>query len=182
MKTNLTPEAETPDLKLLPDTMTHDLIQILVDNYRNNQLKSVKEKLGIEDAHSIHFDLATLKKFISEIEALSLAGNPDISIDDLGIRFYYAAYPKAENWNIMAQTPVKKEYAGRHTLVMVPTIKKEDENGEPGNYDFNPLAKSGHFEKRAMALGKGEDNTEEGVVCQNHGALIPPDSKKTEFF
>ncbi|WP_312902145.1 hypothetical protein [Chryseobacterium taichungense] len=181
MKTKSNPGAETPDLKLLPNTMANDLIRTLVENYRSNQLMSVKEKLGIEDAHSIHFDLTTLKKFISDIEALSITNNPDIHAEDLGIRFYYAAYPKAENWDLMVHTPVQKEYAGRHTLVMVPTIKRKDDNGEIGNYDFNPLAINGNLGKRAMALGKNSDMESE-IICQNHGALIPPDTKKTEFF
>lgn len=180
MKTKSNPGAETPDLKLLPNTMTNDLIRTLVENYRSNQLMSVKEKLGIEDAHSIHFDLTTLKKFISDIEALSITNNPDIHAEDLGIRFYYAAYPKAENWDLMAHTPVQKEYAGRHTLVMVPTIKRKDDNGEMGDYDFNPL----NMNRKGMNEGTSGKDSETAIefICQNHGTLSPPATKITELF
>lgn len=180
MKTKPNRGAETPDLKLLSNTMTHDLIQVLVDNYRNNQLKSVNEKMGIEDAQSIHFDLTTLKKFISDIEALSINNNSDIHTEDLGIRFYYAAYPKAENWDLMAHTPVQKEYAGRHTLIMVPTIKRKDDNGEMGDYDFN-LLDMNRKESNAKTFGKDLQTAIE-FICQNHGTLSPPATKITELF
>ncbi len=180
MKTNLTPEAETPDLKLLPNTMTYDFIRMLVDNYRNNQLKSVNEKLGIEDAHSIHFDLATLKKFIADIESLSLTGNPGLNTDNLGVRFYYAAYPKAADWHLMGNTPIGVDYAEKHTLVMVPTIKRKDENGVFLCYDFNLLDMK-IKEKNASAFKKDSDTSIE-FVCQNHGTLSPPATKVTELF
>lgn len=181
MKTNLTPEAETPDLKLLPNTMTYDFIRMLVDNYRNNQLKSVNEKLGIEDAHSIHFDLATLKKFIADIESLSLTGNPGLNTDNLGVRFYYAAYPKAADWHLMGNTPIGVDYAEKHTLVMVPTIKRKDENGVFLCYDFN-LTNSGSF-FTGKEPGTGKSNELKGnIVSQNHGALSPPSDPKAESF
>jgi hypothetical protein len=177
MKTQTTSETGTMDLNLPPNTMMQNFIQTLVNNYRNNQLKSVKDKMGIDDAHSIHFDLVTLKKFIADIELLAAANNPE----DLGIRFYYAAYPDLENWDVMNGTPIGREYAGKHTLVMIPTIKRQDENGEMLSYDFNPLTLSGDGNVLAMASAKNA-NSESEIVCQNHGALIPPDSTKTELF
>ena len=179
MKTQ--PTSETLELTLPPNTMAQDLIQTLVNNYRNNQLIAVKDKTGIDDAHSIHFDLATLKKFIADIETLTSANNPEANAEDLGIRFYYAAYPNLENWDIMNGTPIGRQYAEKHTLVMVPTIKRQDENGEMLNYDFNPLAMSGSGNLLAMASAKNAGAACD-VICQNHGALIPPDSTKTELF
>lgn len=181
MKTQPTSETETLDLNLPPNTMAQNFIQILVNNYRNNQLKSVKDKMGIDDAHSIHFDLNTLKKFIADIETLASANNPETNPEDLGIRFYYAAYPNLENWDVMNNTPIGREYAEKHTLVMIPTIKRQDENGEMLSYDFNPLASSGDGKVLAMASAKNA-NSDCEVICQNHGALIPPDSTKTELF
>ncbi|MEC3877852.1 hypothetical protein [Chryseobacterium salviniae] len=179
MKTQPTSETETLDLNLPPNTMAQDLIQTLVNNYRNKQLVSVKEKMGIDDAHSIHFELKTLKKFIADIETLAYADNPETNTEDLGIRFYYAAYPNLENWDIMNGTPIGTGYAEKHTLVMVPTIKKQDENGDMLSYDFNPVHNDGQMLAMASSRNAG---TSLDVVCQNHGALIPPDSTKTELF
>ncbi len=179
MKTQTTSETGTLDLNLSPNTMTHDLIQTLVNNYRNNQLASVKEKMGIDDAHSIHFDLKTLKKFIADIETLTSTNNPGANIEDLGIRFYYAAYPHVENWSIMSGTTVGKEYAGKHTLVMIPTMKRQDENGTMLSYDFNP---SNTVDGQMLAMASRNAGAQSDVICQNHGALIPPDTVKTESF
>lgn len=179
MKTQPTSETETLDLNLPPNTMAQNLIQTLVNNYRNNQLVSVKDKLGIDDAHSIHFDLKTLKKFIDDIETLASENNPEAKTEDLGIRFYYAAYPNLENWDIMNGMPIGVEYAEKHTLIMVPTIKKQDENGEILSYDFNPIHSNGQMLAMASSRNAGASLD---VVCQNHGALIPPDSTKTELF
>lgn len=179
MKTQTTSGTETLDLNLPPNTMAQDLIQTLVNNYRNNQLVSVKDKMGIDDAHSIHFDLPTLKKFIADIETLASANSPETKTEDLGIRFYYAAYPNVGNWEIMSGMPIGTEYAEKHTLVMIPTMKRQDEKGEMLSYDFNPM--NGNGEMLAMASARNAGAACD-VICQNHGALIPPDSTKTELF
>ncbi|WP_435525915.1 hypothetical protein [Chryseobacterium indoltheticum] len=75
-----------------------------------------------------------LKSFIAEIEIEAQAVDPNVQNADLGIRFYYAAYPDAP------VQPVPSDYARRHTLVMIPTKKEQDLN-----YDFNP------FEGKALA-------------------------------
>ncbi|MDQ0591709.1 hypothetical protein QFZ37_000078 [Chryseobacterium ginsenosidimutans] len=181
MKTKTTLNGETLELASIPNTMTCNFIQTLVNNYRQNHMVSINNNLGIQDAHSIHFDLATLKKFISDIEIETKKSNPTITDKDLGIRFYYAAYPKAADWSIMANTPIGIGYAEKHTLVMVPTMKMEDETGELLSYDFNPLSTSGKGEFLAMATNKTSDPNEESLA-QNHGNLIPPDSTKTESF
>ncbi|WP_346984046.1 hypothetical protein [Chryseobacterium sp. POE27] len=180
MKPKAKLETEAQGLKQPLSMMTTDLIQTLVNNYRTNQLLSVKETMGIEDADSIQFDLATLKRFISEIETETIANNPDVTTEDLGIRFYYAAYPNAENWDIMAGTPIGIECAQMHTLVMIPTIKRMEENGEVGNYDFNPLDMNRNG-VNARTFGKDSD-TDLEFICQNHGTLSPPATKITQLF
>ncbi|SEW38694.1 hypothetical protein SAMN05421841_2496 [Chryseobacterium wanjuense] len=180
MKTKPNLDVDTLEAISVPNTMTCEFIQTLVNNYRNNHLVFVKDKLGIDDAHSIHFDLATLKKFISDIETETQKTNPGIADEDLGIRFYYAAYPKATDWEIMSGTPIGVEYAEKHTLVMVPTMKMEDEEGEMLPYDFNPLSSGSEGEFLAMA-SKTTD-LEGEIISQNHGNLVPPDSTKTESF
>jgi hypothetical protein len=75
------------------------------------------------DARCIWFSLETLKQFICTIETNNAKLN--IPAEDLGIRFYYAAYP-------MNYVDVKKQ--NRHTLFMVPTYK----NGTGAEVDFDP--------------------------------------------
>ncbi|MDR6406487.1 MULTISPECIES: hypothetical protein [Chryseobacterium] len=182
MKTKQTLDVETLEPISVPNTMTSNFIQTLINNYRNNHLVSIKDKLGFDDAHSIHFDLPTLKKFISDIETETQKSNPTVTGEDLGIRFYYAAYPKTTDWEIMADTPIGVEYAQKHTLVMIPTMKMEDEEGEILPYDFNPLGSGNSGEVLAMASSRNVNDPAEQSLAQNHGTLIPPDSTKTELF
>lgn len=141
-------------------TLPVDLIQNLVDNYRNNQLEYINQNMTTGDAHSVWFDLPTLKSFIAEIETQAQIINPNIPNDDLGIRFYYAAYPQ------VPQQPIPSNYAKRHTLVMIPTKKEEGLN-----YDFNPLE-----EGKALAVsGKI-------ALAQNHGDLVPPGASIVESY
>jgi hypothetical protein len=191
MKTKPTLGGEIMEATSIPNTMLSDFIQNLVDNYRNNQLKTINTASGANDAHSIWFDLATLKKFVSDIETEAQKVNAAISENDLGIRFYYAAYPKQDDWSMMENTPIGKECAGMHTLVMIPTLKMADEQGAMLNYDFNPLDSSSFSRngnagelKTAMALSARDNSTSLSgeTLAQNHGALVPPESTKTEQY
>ncbi|WP_411811321.1 hypothetical protein ACLB9Y_15295 [Chryseobacterium scophthalmum] len=140
-------------------TLPVDLIQNLVDNYRNNQLEYINQNMTTGDAHSVWFDLPTLKSFIAEIETQAQIINPNVQNDDLGIRFYYAAYPET------TVQPTPSNYAKRHTLVMIPTKKEQDLN-----YDFNP------FEGKALAVTGGL------ALAQNHGTLVPPSTSIVESY
>jgi hypothetical protein len=168
---------------LQPGTMSNSLIQALINNYRQNHLSAINTALGIEDAHSIWFDLPKLKNFIANIEAEAAKVNPAASAEDLGVRFYYSAYPKEENWSIMESHPVPIEYAGRHTLVMVPTLKKANETGEIIDYDFNPFQSA---EGKSLALSNksaknmGEDD--DTGLGENNGILVPPKSPLGQSF
>lgn len=160
---------------LEPGMMSNSLIQTLIDNYRQNHLTAINTALGIQDAHSIWFDLPKLKNFIAKIEEEAAKVNPDSSAEDLGIRFYYATYPKQENWSIMDSHPVPTEYAGKHTLVMIPTLKKADEAGELIDHDFNPFQSA---EGKSLALAnksaKGMREDDDTGFGENSGTLIPP--------
>ncbi|MCT2562907.1 hypothetical protein [Chryseobacterium herbae] len=181
MKTKPTLEDGTLEAVSGTNTIASELVQKLISNYRDNQMQAVNKELGITDSHAIWFDLPKLKKFIACIENEAAKVNPDVSETDLGIRFYYAAYPKAEDWGIMENHPVEREYAERHTLVMIPTLKKADENGEMLDYDFCPL-NSG----RSLAMaskGDGDDDTfPPDTIAENHGTLSPPHDTKVEQF
>jgi hypothetical protein len=170
-----------------PGVMSTNLIKNLIDNYRQNHLSTINNNLGIEDAHSIWFDLPKLKKFITMIEEEALKTNPEIKEEDLGIRFYYASYPKIENWSIMDSHPVPREYAEKHTLVMVPTIKKENETGDLFNCDFNSLQANG--EKVALALNARRENplpdggaSDDTGLAENNGQLTPPKNSFGESY
>lgn len=168
---------------LEPGMMSNSLIQTLIDNYRQNHLTAINTALGIQDAHSIWFDLPKLKNFIAKIEEEAAKVNPDSSAEDLGIRFYYATYPKQENWSIMDSHPVPAEYAGKHTLVMIPTLKKADEAGELIDYDFNPFKNT---DGKPLALNarsaKGiEEDTDTGLG-ENNGQLTPPKNSFGESY
>lgn len=169
---------------LQPGIMSNSLIQALIDNYRQNHLNVINTTLGIEDAYSIWFDLPKLKNFIATIEAEATKVNPATSTEDLGIRFYYATYPKAENWSIMDSHPVPVAYAEKHTLVMIPTLKKASETGEIVDFDFNPFQTDG--ENSSLALnsrnftpsgngnGGGGTQGDDTGLGENSGTLIPP--------
>ncbi|KAA2215446.1 hypothetical protein [Chryseobacterium sediminis] len=163
---------------LQPGIMSNSLIQVLIDNYRQNHLSAINTALGIDDANSIWFDLPKLKNFIAKIEEEAAKVNPSASDEDLGIRFYYASYPKTENWDIMASHPVPQEYAEKHTLVLIPTIKKTDESGVAYHSDFNTLQADGG-DNRAIGLSTARSaaykhSEDDGTVGENSGILIPP--------
>lgn len=163
--------------------MSNNLIKALIDNYRQNHLTAINDSLGIEDAHSIWFDLPKLKSFIALIEKEASNINPECSEEDLGIRFYYAAYPKIENWDIMESHPVPQEYSERHTLVMIPTLKKENEDGEKLDYDFNSLkATEGKSESLALNARSVKPIYDDGGIGENQGTLTPPGNPKTQMF
>lgn len=165
---------------LEPGMMSNSLIQTLIDNYRQNHLTAINTALGIQDAHSIWFDLPKLKNFIAKIEEEAAKVNPDTSAEDLGIRFYYATYPKQENWSIMDSHPVPIEYAGKHTLVMIPTLKKADEAGELIDYDFNPFQSA---EGKSLVLAnKGTEEDDDTGLGENNGILVPPKTPLGESF
>lgn len=171
---------------LQPGIMSNNLIKNMIDNYRQNHLSAINDTLGIEDAHSIWFDLPKLKKFIEMVEQEAAKIAPETAAEDLGIRFYYASYPKAENWDIMDSHPVPKEYAEKHTLVLIPTLKKEDEKGETFHCDFNTLQSSGKSLGLSTAKRNGGPNDgpsdDDGTIGENQGLLIPPSAPIGESY
>ncbi|PKF72409.1 hypothetical protein [Chryseobacterium sp. PMSZPI] len=187
MKTESTNERDPK-----PGIMSNSLIQTLVNNYRQNHMSAINETLGIQDAHSIWFDLPKLKKFISIIEEEAGKLNQETSEGDLGIRFYYAAYPKIENWEIMKSHPVAEEYAGKHTLVLIPTLKKADGTGEIVDFDFNPFQANGENSKLALnalnftPIGNGDGDGgplgDDTGLGENNGQLTPPKNSLGESY
>ncbi|CAM4087690.1 MULTISPECIES: hypothetical protein [Flavobacterium] len=182
-----------------------DLVHTMVKGYQEKQLRCINthpSTLTNNDAHSIWFDLETVKRFVYHIERTSKKTAAPygkiIDSKDLGIRIYYATYPEAKTWEsqfkdlvLFLKDPLQKQYGNLHTLVMIPTIKVENRM-----VDFNPLDYTtyahGLFDmpgyvvtntisttQRTAALtGKSADNDPNNpsnlIGAQNHGNLIPP--------
>ncbi|MEC4003703.1 hypothetical protein OX283_003475 [Flavobacterium sp. SUN052] len=187
-----------------PATLTTDLIKSMVTKYDNTQLDYIENAPGSvvpEDAKAIWFDIETLKRFLYHVE-FNVSKNPSLSRDKkLGIRIYYAAYPKNADMRIFAQSQTDStfsfnpDYENHHTLVMIPTITGAD--GE--NYDFNPLDaktydgfvnmkgqdKGAYLQGNYPTLSIGPSaapatpnmltsQNSNGVIARNHGVLFPP--------
>jgi len=176
-----------------------NLIHNMVDNYKNRQLNYIKTSM-LDDAHSIWFDLETLKKFVYQLEYQAKKNETSATIDKLGVRIYYAAYPHKEimknykdiDWFI--GDDVRKDYQQLHTLVIIPTIRTKI-----GDVDFNPTDKStftGYgLKENQVKYGEGSTIATFGLSgglqrssanlrtgAQNHGTLIPPGNPVLENF
>lgn len=133
-----------------PSELSVDLIHTMVNKYKGEQLKCINSNSRIkDDAHSIWFDLETLKKFIYHVEKTTIAkatSDPDlkslnITKEKLGIRIYYAAYPHFDSWknhsdlDDFSKIDGREKYEHLHTVIMIPTL--EISKGKMA--DFNPL-------------------------------------------
>ncbi|MDQ1098733.1 MULTISPECIES: hypothetical protein [Chryseobacterium] len=170
-----------------PNTLPYNFIKNLIDNYKNNQLVSINNDQNIDDAHSVHFDLAVLKKFIADIENETKKVLPTVTAQQLGVRMYYGAYPDTNHWSMVDGQSVPTNYAEKHTVVMVPTLKMPDEQGQILNYDFNPLNPatynaSANITASSTGTGSGSADVSTDILAQNHGGLIPPGPTKVEKF
>lgn len=185
-----------------PSQLSKGLINDMVSIYRNNQLKNINSTTITTtdgDAHSIWFDLDSIKKFIYHIEK-GVEQNKTESVNKLGLRFYYAAYPDKKTWGTTYKDlggflgdTIKEKYEKLHTLVILPT--RETKPGE--DHDFNPFDAAtfanglpkyeNEMPKSAMkipvtALTPTSKTAGEKTGAKNHGTLIPPDGKIVEAF
>ncbi len=162
-------------------TMSEDTIKHMVNNYRENQLRFINSSLTVEDAHSVWHSMKDLRNFLNAIETESCKVNPNITEADLGVRFYYAAYPRSSEYGQQGIFNVPNDYELRHTMVMIPTIKKSYE-GEMLDFDFNPLNPITYkidnanlnTDKSARTLAMTTTGAPSMQVADNHGSLIPP--------
>lgn len=192
--------------------LSRALIHEMAHGYRNNQLKLINDKFTTnkedkEDAHSIWFDLETIKNFIYHIEINAKKNN--ITSDKLGFRIYYSRYPEMNTWKTLYPDLLdfigteREKYERLHTLVMIPTIHvKNEKTGESYNVDFNPKDINTYTTGlpevvgdvppavRIPALGGMFKNISNGsanqasrstsTLAQNHGSLIPPEDDPGE--
>ncbi|MCU7615506.1 hypothetical protein N0B16_13800 [Chryseobacterium sp. GMJ5] len=168
--------------------MNSKTIHALIKNYRENQLNAISQNMGITDAHSVWFDLPTLKNFISRIESESSNINSEITEHDLGIRLYFAAYPQGQEWTDMKtqdpdfflNNPLTDDYAGKQTLIMIPTLKMADDKENVYDYDFNPLDETTFSQRQGGHSASTASAVE--TMALNHGSLIPPANPIVETY
>ena len=189
-------------------TLKTGLISDLVERYRSKQLSYINERMypmihhsdpdldpEHSDAHTIWFDLDTIKKFIYHIER-NVQRNATTSENKLGLRLYYAAYPEQsefknnEDLKDLDNDPMTQKYGLKHTIVMIPTIYNSSIGDD---VDFNPLDKDTYkgyiSEKKNIKVNdepillapyqaQGYEpmalSPSTRVVARNHGTLYPP--------
>lgn len=168
-----------------PTTLKYKLISNMIQNYRNNQLQSIQNSgtnAVSNDAQAIWFDIETLKQFIADVENQTKI-NSTKPWENLGIRFYYAAYPEKSKWGTsgyedlsdLLNDPITQLYEKKHTLIMIPTI-----NIDGVDKDFNPMDKNTYngFDKTNNTNANYEimsaSNSNLTTTARNHGELSPP--------
>jgi hypothetical protein len=156
-------------------TMNLDLIQQMVTNYKTKQYLSIvtnKVNPMTFDAQSVRFDLNALKAFINTIEQ-EVALHPQFKLQDLGVRFYYSAYPESDDWDKAENqelTGLPNQYEKLHTLIGIPTALIN------GVYsDFDPLDVKTYTGNKPSGVGCA-------IMAENHGNLVPPDSQNGLWF
>lgn len=158
--------------------------EMMAKNYNTNYLPLINKELNNNDARAIWFSLDDLKNFIWQIEYHSLKAGVGVKPNDLGIRIYYAQYPSKElilnNPNLKELNP---EYADKHSLFLVPTIKKNkrDMDFDPRkSFDDIKAGKTKEILPIARNSGdKGSPNyrfiqPDDRSTIMNHGGLCPP--------
>lgn len=180
-------ESASPKLLLRgtqPTTMRYKLISNMIQNYRTNQLQSIQNSgtnAVSNDAQAIWFDIETLKKFIADVESQT-SSNSQNTVNNLGIRFYYAAYPEKNKWGTTGyeelsdlSNPVTQLYEKKHTLIMIPTI-----NVNGVDRDFNPLDINTYKGFNSVTNNNSNyqimsgSNNALSTSARNHGILYPP--------
>ena len=114
----------------------------MISNYKTSRWDTytIAAKPSATDARSVWFSLDTLKRFIWNLEQ-EVCNNKCVDQKDLGLRFYYAEYPKEADWTALdSETGAialahKNLYEFLHTVVIAPTYYSEKSQL---NVDFDP--------------------------------------------
>lgn len=157
---------------MTPHTMDLEVVQDMVNNYKTKQYVSIvtnKTNPMAFDAQSVNFDLHSLKRYIDAIEH-EVALHPEFDLQNLGIRFYYSAYPSTSWEDNPDLADVSADYKKLHTLIAIPTAVV---NGV--RTDFNPL------DVRTYDGAKPTDGSML-ILAENHGRLTPPNSDVNLWF
>lgn len=154
-------------------TLECKLIDDMKKKYRSTQLKHINDKLAFDDgkgdAQAVWLSLKVLEQFICQIQSKKPAS---VRSEDLGIRFYYAAYPEKDKWDsytdLKTKTLWRKHkipvgYEERHTVVLVPTFTTNDDT-------IKDLFLQGQSGILAITPGVSDNRR----PARNHGSLFPP--------
>jgi hypothetical protein len=172
----------------------------MVREYGKNQASSIdslmRNKLNtrtFRDSRFITWPLDTIKKYISIIEKQTMTvplvndNGRVIKRCDLGIKFYYSAYP-----GLVKGMDMEKTYKGRHTLVMVPTYLRASDSiyaeFSPFYFVGNKPMKFKDILDMESSSTKGDNKprgnkvaaaflmmqADDGDVGKNHGTICPP--------
>ena len=158
----------------------------LISNYTNHHLPVIQSSgplaarrtQGIEsDSRSIWFPANQMLRFLLDLKAqTSITCGGTVNAEQLGIRLYYAEYPEFTNeWRNTpaSKSPIDgsslKQYAGMHTIVMVPTYR--DGNGK--NVDFDP-SNAGNSTSNGPKSMADVVTANSPAMMLNHGSMCPP--------
>ncbi|MBS1772864.1 MAG: hypothetical protein JST82_08385 [Bacteroidetes bacterium] len=144
------------------------------------------------DARSVWFDMETIKRFIYTVETTTCNRCGNNSNPRLGIRVYYGTYPDTTDtiWNTSAMAGVDRSFAGKHTVMFVPTYFDSASNA---NVDFDPQFVTGNCDFTAIqsfyeTMKTATLSTTEFTIlssmngmAQNHGDMIPPPYGKNDI-
>ena len=159
---------------------------IMVSNYRKNHWMNTngscppfRDNPDETDARSAWFNLDTLKAFINTIETMSCKRDKSCPQLQLGIRIYYAEYPSDTISLRRIYGITNAQYAGMHTLLMIPTfndsISKQDIDFDPFVLNnTTPCQFKPAFDSLPAICALPPTTT---VTARNHGGLIPPPYK-----
>ncbi len=134
----------------------------------------------VNDARSAWFNLDTLKQFINTIESLTCI--KDTSCDHplkLGIRIYYAEYPLSADSLHINYGITDGQYAGMHTLLMIPTYDNglHDVDFDPYSFYGSNCSFKSVFDLLTPICALPPTTS---VNARNHGGLIPPPYRFTD--
>ncbi len=168
-----------------------DLVRNMISGYKDYQKRYIDTASNLDDAHSIWFDLETLKAFIYHVEYQTKQNTNIVANPELGLRIHYSRYPEFNQWkdfsdlDDLAQDPLGSQYGERHTLVIIPTIKRKDGK----NVNFNPLDTTTYANGMPFdypgtpstttvpsfgGINTKANNSGGNTGSQNHGGLYPP--------
>jgi hypothetical protein len=162
--------------------LTGQYVIDLISNYRDHQWNYISSNPSFtaapavgHDARSVWFSLNRLKDFIATIESYvekdTTTGCGGHHCErELGIRIYFGAYGPTH-------AVPNPSYAGKHTLVMIPTYRDFSQLNTPNeNVDFDPR----YMNACGLPVGNIDTASMTALIPtleidgMNHGTIVPP--------
>lgn len=114
------------DHKVVPpqQSISPEEANVLEEEYKDGRYKIINDSLKIEDTRDFWFSIDTLKKYIEYVEVESKR----MGKKNLGIRVYFAAYPKESQIGD----------PGLATVFFVPTSREDASGVQKGFFPIQP--------------------------------------------